>query len=288
MTDLPGITSAGAPPAPSAVQGLHRTDPRGPGITRLRTAGHVGYVDPSGSAITDPPTLARIRTLAVPPAWRSVWISPDPASHIQATGVDRAGRTQYRHRELWRERRDAEKFEHMLRFAGALPALRAATLRDLRRHDLDRRRVAASAVRLIDLGLFRLGGERYADRAGGRRHAQQPLTHFERALEGVWPAPACVHPRAETCPCVALGRCHDEAMRPAVELDLRGSVCPGPTGDTLTALKRLRPGEALAVLCDYLPARSTIPPLAEQRGCTWRITEDDGTLFRMEIVKGDR
>lgn len=77
-------------------------------------------------------------------------------------------------------------------------------------------------------------------------------------------------------------------MRPAVELDLRGSVCPGPTGDTLTALKRLSPGETLSVLCDYLPARSTIPRLVEQRGCTWRITDDDGTLFRMEIVKGDR
>lgn len=71
-----------------------------------------------------------------------------------------------------------------------------------------------------------------------------------------------------------------------VELDLRGSVCPGPTADTLAALKRLPPGGRLAVVTDYLPARQTIPRLVEQRGCTWEITEDDGDTFRMEIAKG--
>jgi TusA-related sulfurtransferase len=72
----------------------------------------------------------------------------------------------------------------------------------------------------------------------------------------------------------------------AVELDLRGSVCPGPTGETLKALKELRPGERLVVISDYLPARQTIPRLVEERGSSWLITEDDGTTFRMEIVKG--
>lgn len=148
---------------PSAVPGLNRTDPRAPGIARVRAAEGLRFLDASGTPITDAATLARIRALAIPPAWRDVWISPDPLSHIQATGVDAAGRVQYRYHQLWREQRDAQKFAHMLRFAGALPALRAATLRDLRRRDLDRTRVAASAVRLIDLGLFRLGGERYAD-----------------------------------------------------------------------------------------------------------------------------
>ena len=97
------------------------------------------------------------------PAWQSVWISPDPLGHIQATGVDSRGRTQYLYHQLWREQRDVQKFEHMLRFAGALPTLRVATIHDLGRRRLDRDRVAASAVRLIDLGLFRLGGERYAE-----------------------------------------------------------------------------------------------------------------------------
>jgi len=73
----------------------------------------------------------------------------------------------------------------------------------------------------------------------------------------------------------------------ALTLDLRGSVCPGPTAETLAALKRLAPGGKLVVLTDYLPARQTIPRLVEERGCTWAITEDDGTIFRMEIVKGE-
>jgi TusA-related sulfurtransferase len=72
-----------------------------------------------------------------------------------------------------------------------------------------------------------------------------------------------------------------------VELDLRGSVCPGPTGDTLAALKELPPGGKLAVTSDYLPARQTIPRLVEQRGCSWQITDDDGKIFRLEIVKGE-
>jgi TusA-related sulfurtransferase len=72
-----------------------------------------------------------------------------------------------------------------------------------------------------------------------------------------------------------------------IELDLRGSVCPGPTGETLAALKKLPARGRMMVLTDYLPARQTIPRLVEQRGCSWRITEDDGETFRLEIVKGD-
>jgi DNA topoisomerase IB len=121
------------------------------------------YQDPAGLEVTDPAALARIRALVLPPAWRDVWISPDPLGHIQATGVDSRGRTQYRYHDLWREQRDAQKFDHMLRFAAALPALRTAAVHDLRRRPLDRDRVAAGAVRLIDLGLFRIGGERYAE-----------------------------------------------------------------------------------------------------------------------------
>jgi DNA topoisomerase I len=147
----------------SAVAGLSRSDPRSPGISRIRIAGGFGYRDAVGADVTDLATLQRIRALALPPAWEHVWISPDPVGHIQATGVDSRGRTQYRYHELWRAQRDAQKFEHMLRFAGALPTLRVATMHDLRRRRLDRDRIAAGAVRLIDLGLFRLGGERYAE-----------------------------------------------------------------------------------------------------------------------------
>ena len=148
---------------PAAVPGLTVSDPRGPGITRARDGAGFRYFGPSGAAVTDAPTLQRIEALVIPPAWKDVWISADPLGHIQATGVDSRGRTQYRYHELWREQRDAQKFAHMLRFAEALPALRGATLDDLGRRSLDRRRVTAAAVRLIDVGLFRVGGERYAE-----------------------------------------------------------------------------------------------------------------------------
>jgi DNA topoisomerase I len=150
-------------PSGAAVSGLSRSDPRGPGITRVPGGAGFSYRDPAGSPVSGAGTLARIGALAIPPAWTNVWISADPSGHIQATGTDSRGRLQYRYHEQWREQRDAQKFEHMLRFAESLPALRAAALRDLRVHGLSRDRVTASAVRLIDVGLFRIGGERYAE-----------------------------------------------------------------------------------------------------------------------------
>src|SRR5580692_3515144 len=147
----------------AAVPGLVRSDLRSPGITRFKTREGFRYLDPSGRDVADAETLLRIGALAIPPAWTSVWISPDPLGHIQATGVDSRGRTQYRYHQLWREQRDAQKFDHMLRFAGTLPELRSATVHDLRRRSLNRDRVASGVVRLIDLGLFRIGGEKYAE-----------------------------------------------------------------------------------------------------------------------------
>src|ERR1700753_5521 len=156
---MDSVTAAGQ----AAVAGLIRSDPRGPGITREPAPDGFRFRDPSGALVTDPATLNRVRALVLPPAWRDVWISPDPRGHIQATGIDTRGRTQYRYHDQWREQRDAQKFAHMLRFALALPALREGTLRDLDQRHLGRDRVAAAAVRLIDLGLFRIGGERYAE-----------------------------------------------------------------------------------------------------------------------------
>src|SRR5579863_7106553 len=147
----------------AAVPGLTRSDPRSPGITRERSGEGFRYRDPSGAEVTQREALERIGALVIPPAWTNVWISPDPLGHIQATGVDSRGRLQYRYHQQWREQRDAQKFLHMLRFASVLPALRAATVADLARGDLDRDRVASGAVRLIDLGLFRIGGEKYAE-----------------------------------------------------------------------------------------------------------------------------
>ncbi len=151
------------PSLAAAVPGLVRSDPHGPGITRVRDGERFGFRDPSGAEITDEQTLQRIRALKIPPAWENVWISADPLGHIQATGVDSKGRTQYLYHQMWREQRDAQKFSHMLRFASALPGLRTATRRDLRRRRLNRDRVTAGVVRLIDLGLFRIGEEKYAE-----------------------------------------------------------------------------------------------------------------------------
>jgi len=107
--------------------------------------------------------LERIRALGIPPAWRDVWICPDPRGHLQATGIDAAGRKQYRYHDAWRVRRDAEKFEDMTRFAGALPRLRKRVAADLETgEEPTRERVLAASVRLLDRGFFRIGSEQYA------------------------------------------------------------------------------------------------------------------------------
>jgi DNA topoisomerase-1 len=126
------------------------------------------YVQADGSPYTDSEDILRIKQLAIPPAWQEVWICRDPLGHLQATGVDAAGRKQYRYHDRWRELRDREKFDHMVDFAHALPKLRRRVLADLRAgDDLDERRVLACAVRLLDVGLFRIGSEQYADDEGG-------------------------------------------------------------------------------------------------------------------------
>ena len=107
--------------------------------------------------------LERIRELAIPPAWKDVWICPYPMGHIQATGTDAAGRKQYRYHDRWRERRDREKFESMEDFARALPRLRERVAKDLDREDMPRERVLACATRLLDRGFFRIGSEDYAE-----------------------------------------------------------------------------------------------------------------------------
>jgi DNA topoisomerase I len=157
------LMSADPDPGTAAVAGLTRSNPHGPGITRAAAGRGFRYRDPSGAELLDTGTLQRIAALAIPPGWTDVWIAPDPLGHIQAIGTDRRGRTQYRYHDLWREQRDAQKFDHMLRFAAALPALRTATVRDLKGRALGHDQVAAGAVRLLDLGLFRIGGERYAE-----------------------------------------------------------------------------------------------------------------------------
>jgi DNA topoisomerase I len=145
---------------------LHRVDCGGPGIRRVRRGRGFAYRDEQGRPITDDEALERIRALSIPPAWTDVWICLDPCGHIQATGHDNAGRKQYLYHERWREHRDREKFEQMIAFARDLPALRDRIESDLALPGLVRDRVLACALRLLDLGMFRIGSERYASSNG--------------------------------------------------------------------------------------------------------------------------
>jgi DNA topoisomerase I len=145
-----------------AVARLRRVDCSSPGIQRRRRGKGFEYIDGDGNKVTDPEVLTRIAELVIPPAWEDVWICPFPNGHIQATGVDARGRKQYRYHDKWRERRDQEKFDSMIGFARALPLMRKRVQRQLRRDGIDRDRVLAAAVRLLDRGFFRVGGEDYA------------------------------------------------------------------------------------------------------------------------------
>jgi DNA topoisomerase IB len=142
---------------------LRRVDCSAPGIQRRRRGRGFEYVDQDGVRVEEPDVLERIGELVIPPAWKDVWICPYPMGHIQATGIDGRGRKQYVYHRKWRERRDQEKFDAMVHFARALPKLRERVNRDLARDELDQRRVLACAVRLLDRGFFRIGGEDYAE-----------------------------------------------------------------------------------------------------------------------------
>jgi DNA topoisomerase IB len=143
---------------------IRRVDTSSVGLTRRRAGRGFTYLDTRGERIADAATLARIKGLVIPPAWRDVWISPVPNGHIQAVGTDAAGRRQYLYHPAWRARREAAKFDQMLDFAKVLPAVRDQVAADLALEGMPAGRVLACAVRLIDRGFFRIGGETYAER----------------------------------------------------------------------------------------------------------------------------
>jgi DNA topoisomerase-1 len=134
-------------------------------VHRVRRGQGFAYVDESGRPV-DAATRERAVALAIPPAWRDVWIAPYPNGHVQATGIDDAGRRQYLYHEAWRAQKDRLKFDRMLDLASVLPAARRGVTRDLRREGLPRERVLAAAFRMLDTGMLRVGSERYADAHG--------------------------------------------------------------------------------------------------------------------------
>lgn len=147
---------------------LRRVKPRqDAGFARVRAGKGFRYADARGAA-PDEDDLERIRDLVIPPAWKDVWISGDPLGHIQAVGVDDAGRSQYLYHPDWRAKRDKNKYVRALELADALPRARGRVTTALRREDLDRERVLATAFRLLDEAAPRVGSERYFTKNGSR------------------------------------------------------------------------------------------------------------------------
>ncbi|WP_244931447.1 DNA topoisomerase IB [Nocardioides sp. W7] len=158
---------------------LRRTSPDQPGWTRRRAGRGFVYLDQHGERLPEA-DAQRVRDLVIPPAWRDVWVTPYENGHLQAVGTDDAGRRQYLYHPAWRERRDAEKFDRMLAFGHALAKARELIVADLGREGMPLERACAAAVRLLDLGYFRIGNDVYADENGSfglttleRRHVRR-------------------------------------------------------------------------------------------------------------------
>ncbi len=146
--------------------GLRYRIPKGPGIRRRKVGSGVVFVDASDKRISDEETLARIKNLVIPPAWTSVWISPDPNGHIQAVGWDAKGRKQYRYHAEYRKVRDLVKFDRMRAFGKALPRIRRVIERDLGRKGMPKRKLLAALVKLLETTYIRIGNEEYAEENG--------------------------------------------------------------------------------------------------------------------------
>ncbi|HEY0888203.1 MAG TPA: DNA topoisomerase IB [Nocardioides sp.] len=144
---------------------LRRTSPDEPGWTRRRAGKGFVYLDEHGERLA-PEDAQRVRDLVIPPAWTDVWITPYPNGHLQAVGTDDAGRRQYLYHPQWRARRDAEKFDRVLGFGEALSRAREQVMTDLARDGMPLERACACAVRLLDIGYFRIGNDVYADANG--------------------------------------------------------------------------------------------------------------------------
>lgn len=183
-----------APSGPEAAarraQLVHVNDAE-PGYRRRRAGKGFTYRDEEGRRITDPEALARIRALAIPPAWTEVWICPDRLGHIQATGRDERGRKQYRYHADWTAHRSETKFSNLSAFARALPKLRKRIEADLRRRGLPRERIIASVVWLLDNTMIRIGNDAYAreNRSFGlttlrARHVEVEGTSIRFAFKG--------------------------------------------------------------------------------------------------------
>ncbi len=154
------------PTAAAKAAGLRYVTDEMPGFTRKRVGKRFAYFDRKGSLVRDQAVVKRIDLLAIPPAWRDVWICPLANGHLQATGRDARGRKQHRYHPRWREVRDDTKYARTMAFAKALPKIRARVARDLKRPGLQRNKVLATVVKLLEVSLIRVGNEEYANGNG--------------------------------------------------------------------------------------------------------------------------
>jgi DNA topoisomerase-1 len=162
--ELPAAATAAVPDGAAAARsaGLRYVHDYQPGIARRKRGKHFHYLDADGHAVKDADTLARIKSLVIPPAWTDVWICKHPLGHLQATGRDARGRKQYRYHARWRALRDESKYERMLSFGKALPAIRRAVDAALKLPGLPREKVLATIVYLLEATMMRIGNEEYA------------------------------------------------------------------------------------------------------------------------------
>ncbi len=148
------------------LSGLEYITDQAPGIYRKGTPGNFNYEDKNGNPITDEKQLERIKALVLPPAWTNVWIAKKKNAHLQATGIDAAGRKQYRYHPKWTSRRSDSKYFRLLEFGKALPQARKLIAKDLRRKELDERKVLAICVQVMQKTLIRVGNETYKELYG--------------------------------------------------------------------------------------------------------------------------
>src|SRR5262245_10116742 len=147
-----------------AEEGLRYVSDAAPGFRRKRAGTSFTYYDKAGKRITDKVVIRRIKSIGIPPAYESVWICPSANGHIQATGLDARGRKQYRYHPKWRELREQNKYEHVMQFAAALPALRARVMSDMKLEGLPREKILATIVSLLEKTLIRVGNAEYAEK----------------------------------------------------------------------------------------------------------------------------
>jgi DNA topoisomerase-1 len=241
------------PVAAASAVSLHYANDTAEGIRRQRHGKSFTYVSTSGTPVRDRATLARIRSLAIPPAWTNVWISTDPDGHIQATGRDAKGRKQYKYHPRWREVRDAVKYYRLVDFCRALPKLRQAVERDLACKCLCKPKVVATVVSLMERAQLRVGNEEYARQNGSygattlrNHHVKFKRGAFElsyRAKSGIERTIQVSDQRLATI----VRQCHDLPGKRLFEyVDADGNVKPVTSQDVNDYLREHSGGDFTA------------------------------------------